>query len=139
MNHPMQPIVLDEDGTRRFKQNAIVRFLLDGGPFDLNMIGAMPFSTDDRRQFAQLIGYSESGYDELSYVGVSDAEGSPVATMPIAIQMLEAGWEVHWSENLGGIMWRSPRGVAGPVYLSKSLDHPTDIAVRDARQAGDLG
>ena len=28
----------------------------------------MPFTREDRQQFAQLIGYSESGYHDLSYV-----------------------------------------------------------------------
>lgn len=51
--------------TVRFKENSIVRFLLDGGPFDLNMLARMPFSVEDREQFAQLIGYSLEGFGEL--------------------------------------------------------------------------
>jgi hypothetical protein len=66
--HPMQPLVRDADGVARFKQNAIVRFLLDAGPFDLNQIALMPFSDEDREHFAQLIGYSLDGFGELSYV-----------------------------------------------------------------------
>ncbi len=67
--HPMQPLVKDNDGMVRFKQNAIVRWLLDAGPFDMNSIGALPnISVEDREQFAQLIGYSLSGFSELSYV-----------------------------------------------------------------------
>jgi hypothetical protein len=66
--HPMQPLVRDADGVVRFKQNAIVRFLLDAGPFDLNQIALMPFSDEDREHFAQLIGYSLDGFGELSYV-----------------------------------------------------------------------
>lgn len=65
--HPQQPIVTDDSGTARFKENAIVRFLLDDGPNDMNRLARMPFSAEDRRQFAQLIGYSVSGYEELSY------------------------------------------------------------------------
>lgn len=64
--HPMQPLVWDKD-VIRFKRNAIVRFLLDAGPFDLNQIALMPFSDEDRAQFAQLIGYSVSGWGELGY------------------------------------------------------------------------
>lgn len=63
-DHPRQPEVM-VNGVLRFKQNAIVRFLLDEGPFDLNRIALMDFSADDRRQFAQLIGYSVSGYYDL--------------------------------------------------------------------------
>lgn len=66
--HPMQPLELDDHDILRFKQNAIVRFLLDAGVFDMNAIARMPFSDEDREQFAQLIGYSYSGFSELSYV-----------------------------------------------------------------------
>lgn len=68
LKHPNQPIGQDEDGVLRFKPNKIVRFLLDAGPFDLNKLALMGFSDEDRVQFAQLIGYSRSGFGELSYV-----------------------------------------------------------------------
>lgn len=64
--HPMQPLVRDEHGTIRFKENAVVRFLLDAGPFDLNQIWRMPFSIEDLEQFYQQIGYSVSGYGDIS-------------------------------------------------------------------------
>lgn len=64
--HPMQPLVLDGQVVR-FKQNKIVRFLLDAGPYDMNKLACMPFSDEDREQFAQLIGYSVSGFGELGY------------------------------------------------------------------------
>lgn len=65
--HPMQPILL-VDGIARFKQNAIVRFLLDTYPdVDMNRLACIGFSEEDRSQFAQLIGYSVSGYGDLSY------------------------------------------------------------------------
>ena len=66
--HPIQPLMKDEHGTLRFKPNAIVRFLLDEGPFDLNQIAMKQFSDEDREQFAQLIEYSLSGFGELGYV-----------------------------------------------------------------------
>ena len=66
--HPIQPLEKDDDGVVRFKKNAIVRFLLDAGPFDLNQIAMMKsICIDDRVQFAQLIGYSHSGAADLSY------------------------------------------------------------------------
>ena len=68
MNHPIQPLYTDERGTTRFKANAIVRYLLDFGGIDMNKIAVLPFDDDDRQQFAQLIGYSISGYGELPYV-----------------------------------------------------------------------
>lgn len=66
--HPIQPVEKDDDGFLRFKQNAIVRYLLDNGPFDLNHLAVQRFSDEDREQFAQLIGYSLSGFSELDYV-----------------------------------------------------------------------
>lgn len=68
MQHPIQPLGKDNDGVLRFKQNAIVKYLLDAGPFDLNQLGMIPFSQEDQEQFAQLIGYPLSGFGELSYV-----------------------------------------------------------------------
>lgn len=69
--HPVQPLMRCKDGVVRFKANAIVQFLLDAGPFDMNKLALMPFSDEDREQFAQLIGYSLCGFEELDYV--SDA------------------------------------------------------------------
>ena len=66
--HPIQPLYTDNSGTIRFKENKIVTFLLDAGPFDLNQLALMNFTQEDREQFAQLIGYSLSGFGELSYV-----------------------------------------------------------------------
>jgi hypothetical protein len=68
MKHPIQPLAKDEYGTLRFKENAIVRYLLDSGPSDMNSLSIMQFSINDREQFAQLIGYSLGGFGELDYV-----------------------------------------------------------------------
>lgn len=65
---PVQPIIVDDHGTLRFRANSIVSFLLDDGPNDMNRLARIHFSDEDRQQFAQLIGYSLSGYGELSYV-----------------------------------------------------------------------
>lgn len=67
-NHPIQPVYKDDSGTVRFKSNAIVQYLLDKGLFDMNHLALQDFSQEDREQFAQLIGYSLSGFGELSYV-----------------------------------------------------------------------
>lgn len=79
--HPPQPLETDKNGILRFKQNAIVRYLLDNGPHDLNAIALLPFSAEDRSQFAQLIGYSLSGYGELDYVSNEDYDRA-LATVP---------------------------------------------------------
>jgi hypothetical protein len=78
---PMQPLRIDRNGTVRFRENAIVTFLLDFGPFDMNALALMDFSHEDRAQFAQLIGYSVSGFGELPYVSeqavqVADAKAA---------------------------------------------------------------
>lgn len=68
--HPAQPIEFDEHGVIRFRRNSIVRYLLDyATPLGcgLNELATMDFSDEDRMQLAQLIGYSVSGYGELSY------------------------------------------------------------------------
>lgn len=68
MNHPLQPIAVDEHGVIRFKANKIVCYLLDRGGITLNDLDALDFSVEDREQFAQLIGYSLSGFGDLGYV-----------------------------------------------------------------------
>ena len=68
--HPMQPLVKTDDGVIRFKENAIVSRLLAAGrageKMDLNEIARMDFSQEDRMQLNQLIGYSVSGFGDLS-------------------------------------------------------------------------
>lgn len=67
--HPMQPLGFDPHGVVRFKQNAVVRFLLDNSEnIDMNKIVMRGFPQEDLEQFYQLIGYSFSGYCELSQV-----------------------------------------------------------------------
>ena len=67
MKHPIQPIYTDKHGTYRFKPNKIVQYLLDNGGLDLNDIAVAPFENEEHEQFAQLIGYSLSGFGSLSY------------------------------------------------------------------------
>jgi len=73
IENPVQPLIWDNE-IIRFKKNAIVRFLLDTSQYNLNKIAEMDFSDDDREQFAQLIGYSLSGFSELSYATVETIE-----------------------------------------------------------------
>lgn len=68
---PIQPLVIDAHGTLRFKENPIVRVLLDYATehgYGLNEIALEEFDAEDQMQLAQLIGYSLSGYGTLSYV-----------------------------------------------------------------------
>lgn len=68
----MQPIVVTDDGVVRFHENRIVRWMLDElrrHGRDLNYI-ATAFDRDehkdDYQHLMQLIGYSVSGYGDLS-------------------------------------------------------------------------
>lgn len=69
--HPNQPIVIDPRGVARFKENALVCKLLDHGQatgLGLNELALLEdIDVNDWQQLAQLIGYSVSGYGDLSY------------------------------------------------------------------------
>jgi len=67
--HPVQPLITEEGGIIRFKPNRIVKHLIAiAPPMYLNKMACMEFSDEDWTQFSQLIGYSLSGFGELSYV-----------------------------------------------------------------------
>lgn len=94
MDHPMQAIYIDENETPRFKENKIVKFLLDNGNFDMNKLAVMGFSDQDREQFAQLIGYSISGFGELPYassenVAIADEEANDMYKAHIKMKELK--------------------------------------------------
>ncbi|MNQ60672.1 hypothetical protein D3C85_749590 [compost metagenome] len=67
--HPMQPVEMTEDHVVRFKRNQIIcdmQELCARSGLDLNEIAIRDYSKDDRSQLMQLIGYSVSGYGNLS-------------------------------------------------------------------------
>lgn len=71
-NHPHQPIVRVK-GVDRFKKNPLVEYLLNAGGLDMNALALFACENSnvtkrDEAQFAQLIGYSVSGWGGLSYV-----------------------------------------------------------------------
>ena len=71
MKHPIQPLVKDRHGVLRFKVNAIVARLSDFAHehgYGFNEILCDGYSDEDQEQFAQLIGYSLSGYGDLSFI-----------------------------------------------------------------------
>lgn len=118
---PMQPIVKDPHGVLRFRANAIIRYIVDhagdvvhpgapvidpdtGRPYhqgtlDLDKLMMRNFSQEDREQFAQLMGYSITGYHELSFV--SDESAARASTLARAVDpeapasCREAGCPVH--------------------------------------------
>lgn len=77
--HPDQPLVFDEHGVVRFKQNALVRWLLDFADeqgMGLDHIVRFPYKRSDYEQLMQLIGYSVEDYCELSNVGEKSKDKS---------------------------------------------------------------
>jgi len=67
MKHPIQPVISD-DGTLRFRQNLVVRYLLNTGGLDLNDIGRQDFPKEDLEQFYQLIGCTLSVFGDMPLV-----------------------------------------------------------------------
>lgn len=65
--HPMQRIEHDDKGVIRFRSNKIIEDLFMRGALDLNQIACAKYDEEDRMQLAQLLGYSVSGYGDLSY------------------------------------------------------------------------
>lgn len=121
MRHPIQPMVTDEKGTIRFKQNAIVRYLLDNGGIDLNQIAALDFSADDHTQFAQLIGYSLAGACDLSYF---DNE-----TWEAASRMAESGMDQVEARNeqMRDLLTTLREEMREPIARLYEI-HPDDLA-----------
>lgn len=120
MKHPIQPIVPDDEGVMRFKANQIVRDLLDSGPFSMNSIAEGDYSREDRVQFAQLIGYSHSGFGDLPYVSNEDYE---VAEDMFVEGLDERDARIQHLEQLVGSLRRE---LAGPV--ARLFDkHPDDL------------
>ena len=108
---PMQPVIEDARGNLRFRENAIVRYIIDhaadvihpgapatdpatGRPYhqgklDLGKLLEMDFPQEDREQFAQLMGYSVTGYHELPYV--SDESAARASDLARAIHPARDG------------------------------------------------
>lgn len=74
--HPLQPIERDAKGVIRFRPNKIVQHLLDHGGIDLNRLAVLGFDREEHEHFAQLIGYSVSGFGSLSYVSEGTARAA---------------------------------------------------------------
>jgi hypothetical protein len=67
--HPVQPLITDDDGVTRFKENPIVRYLLEThGSHDLNSLHLIPFDNEHWVQFHQLIGVSLQLFADIDYI-----------------------------------------------------------------------
>ncbi len=92
MNHPMQPIYLASDSVIRFRHNPLVtciqRFAASKG-FGLDELKKhLPSATDDDwQQLAQLLGYSVSGFGDLSYANPDTVQKADA----IAVELIREG------------------------------------------------
>jgi len=118
--HPIQPLAIDGQGTLRFKENAIVRRILDEGSIDLNDIAKWDVSAEDHCQFAQLIGYSHSGFGTLSYVDEETYEVAE-AIFKKGTPELEAR-----AEHLRACIEEFKRAIRKPVAALFGI-HPDDL------------
>ena len=121
--HPIQPLV-DVDGVQRFKKNAIVEYLLDHGGIDMNHLARKEFSVEDREQFAQLIGYSFSGYASLSYVTDATYSAAQEVNSNPEIQALQGR-----VEHLEGVLKTLREGLKEPLAALYEK-HPDDFEYR---------
>lgn len=95
---PIQPMMTDVNGVVRFQPNRLVVHLLEDGPFDMNHLAVWcrtrGIPDEERAQFAQLIGYSVSGFGELPYVDddlyarvdISAADVRELADLPAEVR-----------------------------------------------------
>jgi hypothetical protein len=72
--NPIQPTYTDDLGTVRFKPNSIVEVIFENCPYNLTDLAKRHFTQTDREQFAQLIGYSVSGFNDLYYASTQTVE-----------------------------------------------------------------
>lgn len=99
---PMQPVVLAADGCVRFRENRIVTMLLERSSehgreygYTLNDVAMDAangrYTADEQMQLAQLIGYSVSGYGDLSYASRESVAKADAAAEALAAQAKQGG------------------------------------------------
>ena len=74
----MQPIAPDSHGVARFRENDVIRWLVDVKGVNLNEVSRVAqteeFDRYDVAQFWQMLGYSVSGYGDISFIPKSVVE-----------------------------------------------------------------
>jgi hypothetical protein len=122
-SHPIQPLVTTESGVVRFKENRIVNHICEVAEkhgTGMNELARMDFSKEDREQFAQLIGYSASGFCTLSYV-------QPETILAVD-KMMESGGSALVAENVAlKEELRSLKDQLRPLVSSLFNIHPDDL------------
>lgn len=118
---PIQPIITDEDGVLRFRANKVVRYLLDHGGLDLNDLARkVRDCPEDWAQFAQLIGYSLSGFGSLSY---ADSDTYEVADRMAREGMTEQEARIQYLEALLEEIRADAKSLATRLFSI----HPDDL------------
>lgn len=121
---PLQPTRIDKHETLRFTRNRMVELCLEMGPVDMNMLAILPFTQTERQQFAQITGYSVSGYGDLSYC---DDESYRAAYENHKGKMTDAeARNVH----LRKILIKLREQLAEPIAMLYEI-HPEDLTDRD--------
>ena len=95
----MQPIIIDQQGIVRFKENKIVSYLLAQSDIDMNDLTRLEFIDEDREQFAQLIGYSVCGFFDLSYASEETIETAETAKHALIWECYYQGRGKFWMMN----------------------------------------
>ena len=118
---PIQPIVSAPGGIFRFQENQIVRYLLDNGGMDINHLAARDFPQEDWEQFAQLIGYTITGFSGLSYV--SDE------TYDAASRMMHRGDDNEQQARIDALekMLAAARAATRALVPAIFRNHPDDL------------
>lgn len=89
-NLPLQPLYLDQNGTIRFQENAVVSYLVDISGVKMNDIIKQGFSEEDIEQFVQLIGYSFPAFESFKYAKESTIIKAKIAFNNEDINPLQA-------------------------------------------------
>jgi hypothetical protein len=130
VKNPMQPLAKDRRGVVRFKENTLVNALLEHGQrtgLGLNELAGKyrdEAHTDDWRQLAQLIGYSLSGYGELSYV--DDHTYETAAAMADDSTLTEDKARIAALEAEIAVLREAAEALRGPVAVLLGM-HPDDL------------
>jgi hypothetical protein len=124
---------IDDCGVLRFVGNPIVRDLLDGRVHDMNSIALGDYTIAQHQEFARLIGYSLSGYQDLSYVNEDDSEMERCDKIQSECEeTIES--QQYFNKTLGSVENRSKalECIAADLELEEYEDaeHPVCAAVR---------
>jgi hypothetical protein len=122
--HPMQPVGLDADGIARFKANAIVRFLLEKSPTNIQELSCIPWPDGDFTHLMQLLGYSVSGYGDLS---TSPASIVAAADAVVDDEVRSQGGDLTFAELLlacANVGVDLNCGACASIFYTGATEHP---------------